>query len=135
MTSDTTTNDDADGDIVAETCPRHLYRAVEKPKTGPRDYRTRAATGRLPPEDATAEEVESWGALSTWDSEAMALEVGRRSRSNDWVVRFDIPEGSTIRCKSSRSLPGHYDVYFDDWTQLRDCLSPDYAAIRVERSK
>ena len=127
------TNEDASCGDAADRCPRHLFRAVEKPQASHRDYKTQADRGKLPPEGATAEEVEAWGALSAWDSEAKALEVGRRSVSNDWVVRYDIPEDSPIRCKASRDRPGHYDVYVDQWTQLHDCLAPGRAT-RIDRA-
>lgn len=87
-----------------------LYRAVTKKIPVPKDYQSPQERGRIPPEDASEEDLQGWDALSAWDTAELAAAAALTMRSAKWVVRYDIPEGHGIRYEPSPP-PGHYHLW------------------------
>ena len=97
---------------------KRLCRAAQRYPPADREYRTPAAKGRQIPPDASAEQRQSWDALSAWDMPEAAIVVARRSLSARFVACFDIPDDSGVTYEPS-GPPGHFDIRGDLGTLKR----------------
>jgi hypothetical protein len=89
---------------------RSFYRIAKSVPPTDADYRTQRDFRGDPPTDSSEEELWSWDAYSSFDTEAGARRQGRRiPRLGRYIVRYDILDGNGIEIRQTFG-PGHYDL-------------------------
>lgn len=101
-----------------------LYRGVSTFPPAPKDYRTYASRGRMPPEDASEDDLRGWNALSSWISAELAHNAAAGMLSAKYIVRYRIPDGAGVRFEPSPP-DGHWHIW-DDSEELHGYLDQDF---------
>jgi len=111
--------------MVGNNDPITLYRVAKKFPPAESDYLSHQARGRVPPDDASEQELRSWDALSAWETAALAREIADRFRSAKWIVRYVIPATAAGVTYEPSPPPGHYDPR-GDVEELKEYLDTDF---------
>jgi hypothetical protein len=112
---------------VETTGPITLYRVAKEYPPSADELRSPEEAKRKQPAPLSEEDRASWDALSLWDSEEGARKIGQKyPKAGSLIVRFDIPEGSGLRCVP-HGPPGHFDLRGDK-EELRRYLASDFLA-------
>lgn len=115
------------GRTVETTGPLTLYRVAKECPPSTDELRSPEEAKRKQPVTLSDEDRASWDALSLWDTEEGARRIGRKyPKAGELIVRFDIPEGSGLRCVP-HGPPGHVDLRGDKAELLR-YLASDFLA-------
>lgn len=95
---------------------KSLYRLAKQVPPPDKEYLTNLERRGAPRDELPQHIKDSWDALSAFDSEEAARAAARNSTRNlgKWIVRYDIPDDSSVTYVSTPEIAdGHYDIRGD----------------------
>lgn len=102
-----------------------LFRLANEWPPGDEDYRSLKDKGRPVRPPITADKVEAWSGISSFDSADRAREVAEQFPGRwRYIVRYDLPAGSPVRWVQTFG-DGHYTIWATR-EKLEPYLALDY---------